>query len=405
MASQPLLCYCNRQLLWLVVPYMRFGGHQGGLGWVFQGTGMWSLWRKKLGWGFCVPGLGYVFSISGVGACHQSVTLNRANAPSPVPGLASSGGCQPRGAQPPICDLKCVTGLHLRGRGGQHFLLLQKEKGPGRHGGATAAGGGGGGQSAQGAGPARSVGGASALSRLFPRLASAPKAPCRSSRFPPPQWEAGRRPAFHPMSAGLGARRGPRLAGGALWRQVRRGYKGGGAGGRRPVSRRAAAMLSARAPLAARQEQLRLPALKGLALSDKENTVSGPFPPSTLPPSLPGPPLTAPLSPQPPAASSSRVLASKAARNIFQEPVSARPDGFFPPQRLRPRSLRAGGAPRGPFPLPQPLPARRRSPGAPSRRSRCCGRTPAASSSSPSSTTTSGRCTRRPRLPSGRRRR
>uniref|UniRef100_A0A8B9C188 Ribonucleoside-diphosphate reductase subunit M2 n=1 Tax=Anser brachyrhynchus TaxID=132585 RepID=A0A8B9C188_9AVES len=89
------------------------------------------------------------------------------------------------------------------------------------------------------------------------------------------------------------------------------GYKGGGAGGWRPVSRRAAAMLSARAPLAARQEQLRLPALKGLALSDKENT--------------------------PPAASSSRVLASKAARNIFQEPVPRSAEQEEPLLRENPR--------------------------------------------------------------------
>lgn len=51
--------------------------------------------------------------------------------------------------------------------------------------------------------------------------------------------------------------------------------------------------LSARVPLAARQEQPRLSPLKNLALSDKENT--------------------------PPALSSSRVLASKTARKIFQE--------------------------------------------------------------------------------------
>uniref|UniRef100_A0A8V0XFV0 Ribonucleoside-diphosphate reductase subunit M2 n=1 Tax=Gallus gallus TaxID=9031 RepID=A0A8V0XFV0_CHICK len=52
-------------------------------------------------------------------------------------------------------------------------------------------------------------------------------------------------------------------------------------------------MLSTRVPLAARQEQPRLSPLKNLALSDKENT--------------------------PPALSSSRVLASKTARKIFQE--------------------------------------------------------------------------------------
>uniref|UniRef100_A0A8C2TJ18 Ribonucleoside-diphosphate reductase subunit M2 n=1 Tax=Coturnix japonica TaxID=93934 RepID=A0A8C2TJ18_COTJA len=66
-------------------------------------------------------------------------------------------------------------------------------------------------------------------------------------------------------------------------------------------------MLSARAPLSALQEQPRLSPMKNLALSDKENT--------------------------PPALSSSRVLASKTARNIFQQsevkPVSAR--GPAPP--------------------------------------------------------------------------
>uniref|UniRef100_A0A8B9QY33 Ribonucleoside-diphosphate reductase subunit M2 n=1 Tax=Anas platyrhynchos TaxID=8839 RepID=A0A8B9QY33_ANAPL len=161
-------------------------------------------------------------------------------------------------------------------------------------------------------------------------------------------------------------------------------------------------MLHARAPLAARQEQPRLPALKGLALGDKENTVSGPFPPPR-PPSVP----PGPLSHRP---------ALPAAPGRQQQPRPGQQGGpqhlpgageCAPRRRFSPKSAPSGPAvpPRGPFPLPQPLPARRRAPGAPSRTSRCCGRTPAASSCSPSSTTTSGRCTRRPRRPSGRRRR
>uniref|UniRef100_A0A8C4JY20 Ribonucleoside-diphosphate reductase subunit M2 n=1 Tax=Dromaius novaehollandiae TaxID=8790 RepID=A0A8C4JY20_DRONO len=79
-------------------------------------------------------------------------------------------------------------------------------------------------------------------------------------------------------------------------------------------------MLSSRGPLSARHDQPRLSPLKKLALSDKENTVSpsprAPFPPAPAAPSARRSP---PLSPQPPALSSSRVLASKAARKIFQE--------------------------------------------------------------------------------------
>lgn len=102
-------------------------------------------------------------------------------------------------------------------------------------------------------------------------------------------------------------------------------------------------MLSTRVPLAALQEQPRLSPLKNLALSDKENTVSA-LPFSLLPFLLPlaryDGDLTAPapLSSQPPALNSSRVLASKTARKIFREseekPVSAR--GPAPPAATLP---------------------------------------------------------------------
>ncbi|NXD19899.1 RIR2 reductase, partial [Spelaeornis formosus] len=88
-------------------------------------------------------------------------------------------------------------------------------------------------------------------------------------------------------------------------------------------------MLSARNPLAARHDQPRvspkkgqspmksLSPMKGLGLSDKENTVSA-LPPNPRP-AAPHRAHPAPLSPQPPALSSARVLASKTARKIFQE--------------------------------------------------------------------------------------
>lgn len=65
-------------------------------------------------------------------------------------------------------------------------------------------------------------------------------------------------------------------------------------------------MLSVRALLAtlADQQQLQLSPLKGLSLADKENT----------PPSLSG----------------TRVLASKTARLIFQEPTEPKSKGFAP---------------------------------------------------------------------------
>ncbi|NXA05122.1 RIR2 reductase, partial [Sapayoa aenigma] len=89
-------------------------------------------------------------------------------------------------------------------------------------------------------------------------------------------------------------------------------------------------MLSSRAPLAARHDQPRgspektqspmksLSPMKGLALSNKENTVST-RPPSRSPARQRRSALTLPLSPQPPALSSARVLASKTARRIFRE--------------------------------------------------------------------------------------
>lgn len=64
-----------------------------------------------------------------------------------------------------------------------------------------------------------------------------------------------------------------------------------------------------------------------------------------------------------------------------------------------PLSLPPNPAP--PRAQPEPFSRHSRCRGAWRKRSRCCGRTPAGSSSSPSSTTTSGRCTRRPRPPSG----
>ncbi|NXX93655.1 RIR2 reductase, partial [Centropus bengalensis] len=84
-------------------------------------------------------------------------------------------------------------------------------------------------------------------------------------------------------------------------------------------------MLSARAPLAARHDQpgmapaRSLSPMKKLALSDKENTVSPPASSRSPRPGAPRSPDRAPLSPQPPALNSARVLASKAARKIFQE--------------------------------------------------------------------------------------
>lgn len=217
-------------------------------------------------------------------------------------------------------------------------------------------------------------------------------------------------------------------------------------------------MLSARVPLATLADQPRLSPkksqspmkslspIRGLALSDKENTVSArPHPPIPCP-AAPHRAHPAPLSPQPPAISSARVLASKTARKIFQEGDGNRvsverreprsvsveggeslsampgpspsggsphsrallPQGFYPP--AQPLSL-SGFSPRcrpsvSPGSRPEPFSRHSRCRGAwRRRRSRCCGRTPAGSSSSPSSTTTSGRCTRRPRPPSGRRRR
>ncbi|NWT03208.1 RIR2 reductase, partial [Mionectes macconnelli] len=90
-------------------------------------------------------------------------------------------------------------------------------------------------------------------------------------------------------------------------------------------------MLSVRAPLATRHGQPRLSPkkgqsplkslspMKGLALSDKENTVSA-RPPCRCPrPVARQRTHPAPLSLQPPALSSARVLASKTARKIFQE--------------------------------------------------------------------------------------
>ena len=87
-------------------------------------------------------------------------------------------------------------------------------------------------------------------------------------------------------------------------------------------------MLSVRVPLATivdpqqPQQQLQLSPLKGLSLADKENTVR------TRGPGRGGGGLLgrgqAPsprVSPQPPALSGSRVLASKTARRIFQEPA------------------------------------------------------------------------------------
>ncbi|KAK2093320.1 Ribonucleoside-diphosphate reductase subunit M2 [Saguinus oedipus] len=91
--------------------------------------------------------------------------------------------------------------------------------------------------------------------------------------------------------------------------------------------RRAATMLSVRVPLApiTDPQQLQLSPLKGLSLVDKENTVSagralragqGPSAGKARP--------AAPhsrVSPQPPALNGTRVLASKTARRIFQEPA------------------------------------------------------------------------------------
>ncbi|NXK86424.1 RIR2 reductase, partial [Formicarius rufipectus] len=90
-------------------------------------------------------------------------------------------------------------------------------------------------------------------------------------------------------------------------------------------------MLSSRAPLAARHDQPRvspkknqspvktLSPMKGLVLSDKENTVNARPPCRSRRPAAPQRAHPAPLSPQPPALSSARVLASKTARKIFQE--------------------------------------------------------------------------------------
>uniref|UniRef100_A0ABI7XBC9 Ribonucleoside-diphosphate reductase subunit M2 n=1 Tax=Felis catus TaxID=9685 RepID=A0ABI7XBC9_FELCA len=96
-------------------------------------------------------------------------------------------------------------------------------------------------------------------------------------------------------------------------------------------------MLSVRVPLATivdpqqPQQQLQLSPLKGLSLADKENTVR------TRGPGRGGGGLLgrgqAPsprVSPQPPALSGSRVLASKTARRIFQEPAEPKTKVLVP---------------------------------------------------------------------------
>lgn len=102
-------------------------------------------------------------------------------------------------------------------------------------------------------------------------------------------------------------------------------------------------MLSVRVPLAtlADQQQLQLSPLKGLSLADKENTVSAGAAGGWGRPAAASPGLTR-VSPQPPSLSGTRVLASKTARRIFQEPaepVSGRPGG-----RCAAAALPAGGA-------------------------------------------------------------
>lgn len=201
MASQPLFFFfLQEQLLWLGVSYIRFRGCQGGLGWVFQGAGMWSLGAQKNRMGFLGPRAGVRIepSVFGVGACRQHADPKWDTCPKPSARAVLFGGCQLRGARPQVCDVECVTGLNLWGLGGSTSGSYRKKRAPGPWG-ASAPGGGAGGTETQGAWPARSVGVASA---------SAPKPPCRSPRFPAPQWEAGLWPASRPMSAALGARLG-----------------------------------------------------------------------------------------------------------------------------------------------------------------------------------------------------
>lgn len=97
------------------------------------------------------------------------------------------------------------------------------------------------------------------------------------------------------------------------------------------VLRCAATMLSVRIPLApiTNPQQLQLSPLKGLSLVDKENTVSargGCCGPGREAGKRSRPPLTH-VSLQPPALSGARVLASKTARRIFQEPAEPVSDG------------------------------------------------------------------------------
>lgn len=83
-------------------------------------------------------------------------------------------------------------------------------------------------------------------------------------------------------------------------------------------------MLSVRVPLAtiadSQQQQLQLSPMKGLSLADKENTVSARGPGRAAGAcgawACPSPRVSL----QPPALSGARVLASKTARRIFQDP-------------------------------------------------------------------------------------
>lgn len=149
--------FLQEQLLWLGVSYIRFRGCQGGLGWVFQGAGMWSLGAQKNRMGFLGPRAGVRIepSVFGVGACCQHADPKWDTCPKPSARAGLFGGCQLRGARPQVCDVECVTGLNLWGLEGSTSGSYRKKRAPGPRG-ASAPGGGRGAQRPRGRGlPAR----------------------------------------------------------------------------------------------------------------------------------------------------------------------------------------------------------------------------------------------------------